>query len=169
MLTKQWYFSPAEPALVPLDLLQVLSERGIDEKYIKLCVKSDLNREMVRSDCYLLCTDTEIIVLSGSVTIKKGSQKKTVRKFELLSWDVFELAGLSDFKVEEQISSARFTAKDKDGRYVLLANLSNTYKGDFFTCARFIEELKKDEKITPDEKKETAATICSARNAEADT
>ena len=54
MLTKQWYFSPAEPALVPLDLLQVLSERGIDEKYIKLCVKSDLNREMVRSDCYLL-------------------------------------------------------------------------------------------------------------------
>ena len=153
MLTKQWYFSPAEPALVPLDLLQVLSERGIDEKYIKLCVKSDLNREMVRSDCYLLCTDTEIIVLSGSVTIKKGSQKKTVRKFELLSWDVFELAGLSDFKVEEQISSARFTAKDKDGRYVLLANLSNTYKGDFFTCARFIEELKMDGKITPDEKK----------------
>ena len=153
MLTKQWYFSPAEPALVPLDLLQVLSERGIDEKYIKLCVKSDLNREMVRSDCYLLCTDTEIIVLSGSVTIKKGSQKKTVRKFELLSWDVFELAGLSDFKVEEQISSARFTAKDKDGRYVLLANLSNTYKGDFFTCARFIEGLKKDGKITPDEKK----------------
>lgn len=153
MLTKQWYFSPAEPALVPPDLLQVLSERGIDEKYIKLCVKSDLNREMVRSDCYLLCTDTEIIVLSGSVTIKKGSQKKTVRKFELLSWDVFELAGLSDFKVEEQISSARFTAKDKDGRYLLLANLSNTYKGDFFTCARFIEELKKDGKITPDEKK----------------
>ena len=153
MITKQWYFSPAEPALVPPDLLQVLSERGIDEKYIKLCVKSDLNREMVRSDCYLLCTDTEIIVLSGSVTIKKGAQKKTVRKFELLSWDVFELAELSNFKVEEQISSARFTAKDKDGRYVLLANLSNTYKGDFFTCARFIEELKKDGKITPDEKK----------------
>ena len=59
MLTKQWYFSPAEPALVPLDLLQVLSERGIDEKYIKLCVKSDLNREMVRSDCYLLCHHKE--------------------------------------------------------------------------------------------------------------
>ena len=153
MITKQWYFSPAEPALVPPDLLQVLSERGIDEKYIKLCVKSDLNREMVRSDCYLLCTDTEIIVLSGSVTIKKGAQKKTVRKFELLSWDVFELAELSNFKVEEQISSARLTAKDKDGRYVLLANLSNTYKGDFFTCARFIEELKKDGKIIPDEKR----------------
>lgn len=135
MLTKQWYFSPAEPALVPLDLLQVLSERGIDEKYIKLCVKSDLNREMVRSDCYLLCTDTEIIVLSGSVTIKKGSQKKTVRKFELLSWDVFELAGLSDFKVEEQISSARFTARIRT-EDMYFSRIFQTHTRETFSPAR---------------------------------
>lgn len=154
MPTKQWYFTPAEPFSVPDDLSEVLREKGIEQSDIKLCVKSDLNREMVRTDCYLLCTDTHIIVLSGSVTLKRGrSSKKVLRKYELLSWDVFELDELSDFRVEEQISSARFTAKDKDGRYVLITNLSNSYKDDFFTCQRFISELKKDGKITPDTKK----------------
>lgn len=154
MLIKQWYFNPAEPFKVPSDITQSLKDKGIEESDVKLCVKSDLNRSLVRSDCYLLCTDTHIIVLSGIVTLKKGHSKKALRNFELLSWDVFELSDLSEFKVEEQISSARFTAKDSEGHYVLLANLSNTYKENFFSCSRFIDELKKDGKITPDEKKD---------------
>lgn len=153
MPTKQWYFNPVEPSCVPDDISDVLSEKGIAKSDILLCVKSDLNRDMVRSDCYLLCTDSDVIVLSGSVTLKKGRGKKAIRRFELLSYDAFDLSELDEFRIEEQISSARFTAKDKDGHYVLITNLSNTYKGDFFTCSRFIGQLKKEGKITPDKEK----------------
>lgn len=158
MVNVQWYFNQSKPNLIPDELNPVLAEKGIPPESIKLCVKSDINREMVRCDCYVMCTDSDIIVLSGSVTLSSEpkasvfSRKKTVRKFEILTWDCFELSELSDFKVEEQISSARFTAKNKDGSYILITNLSNTYKMDFFTSARYIEQLKKDGKITPDEK-----------------
>jgi ATP-binding cassette subfamily B protein len=154
----QWYFNASSPGAVPDDLKPVLEDKGIPQEQILLCVKSDLSRDMVRSDTYVLATDEDIIVLSGSVTLKRKSdatafktQDRLDRRFEILSWDTFDLKKLSDFKVEEQIASARFTAKTEDGDWLLLANLSNTYKSDFFALSRFLEELKKDGNITPDE------------------
>lgn len=158
MTEKQWYFDPGKPSAIPSELLPVLEEKGIPSEHIKLCVKSDLNRDMVRCDCYLLCTDTDVILLSGSVTLTRGERStpltrhKLDRKFEVLSYDCFDLAVLSDFKVEEQIASARLTAKNANGHYELIVNLSNTYKSDFFVAVRFLEQLKKDGNITPDEK-----------------
>ena len=138
MSDKKWYFDSGNPSVVPQELTPVLAEKGIPEDHIKICVKSDLNRDMVRSDCYLLCTDSDLIVLSGSVTLTRGknstpfTRHKLDRKFEILSWNVYDLAELSDFRVEEQIASARLTAKKKDGGYELLTNLSNTYKDQTF-------------------------------------
>ena len=158
MAETQWYFDASSPGKVPGELLPVLEEKGIPEDHILLCVKSDLNREMVRSDCYVLATDEDLIVLSGSVTLSRRpdatiftAKNRLERKFELLDWEVFERKSLSDFKVEEQIASARFTAKNADGDWILLANLSNTYKSDFFSLARFLGQLAADGKITPDE------------------
>ncbi|MBE6725530.1 MAG: ABC transporter ATP-binding protein [Ruminococcaceae bacterium] len=158
MAETQWYFDASSPGKVPGELLPVLEEKGIPEEHILLCVKSDLNREMVRSDCWVMATDEDLIVLSGSVTLTRRpdttiftTKNRLERKFELLTWDVFERKNLSDFKVEEQIASARFTAKNTDGDWLLIANLSNTYKSDFFALARFLGQLASDGKITPDE------------------
>ena len=158
MAETQWYFDASSPGKVPGELLPVLEEKGIPEEHILLCVKSDLNREMVRSDCWVMATDEDLIVLSGSVTLTRRpdttiftTKNRLERKFELLTWDVFERKNLSDFKVEEQIASARFTAKNTDGDWLLIANLSNTYKSDFFALARFLGQLASEGKITPDE------------------
>lgn len=158
MAEKQWFFDSGRPQTVPTELLPLLEEKGIPSEHIKLCVKSDLNRDMVRCDSYVMCTESDIIVLSGSVTLNRSknstpiSRKKLDRQFEILSYDCFDLAELSDFKVEEQIASARFTAKKSNGSYELITNLSNTYKDDFFVAVRFIEQLKKEGQIIPDEK-----------------
>lgn len=158
MAEKQWFFDSGRPQIVPTELLPLLEEKGIPSEHIKLCVKSDLNRDMVRCDSYVMCTESDIIVLSGSVTLNRGknstpiSRKKLDRQFEILSYDCFDLAELSNFKVEEQIASARLTAKKLNGSYELITNLSNTYKDDFFVAVRFIEQLKKEGQITPDEK-----------------
>ena len=64
MAEKKWYFDSGNPSAIPEDLLPALEEKGIPAAQIKLCVKSDMNREMVRCDCYVLCTDSDIIVFS---------------------------------------------------------------------------------------------------------
>ncbi len=156
---KRWYFDEGKPDALPPEMFNILNEKGIPAGDIKLCVRSDFNREMVRCDFYLMATDCDIIAVAGSYTVSKGAKTDVFkraepeRRFEVLSWDVFDLKDLSDFKVEEQISTARFTAKDKDGHYILLANLSNTYKMDFFAAGRFLEQIKKDGKVTLDDKK----------------
>ena len=158
MAEKQWYFDAGNPSVLPDEVIPVLDEKGIPKEQIKLCAKADLNRDMVRCDCWLMATDSDLIVLSGSVTLSRGQRAsgtayhKLNRQFEVLSWDVFTLSELDGFKVEEQIASARFTAKKPDGSTALITNLSNTYKQDFFMVTRYLTELKKDGKLTPDEK-----------------
>lgn len=147
MTEKQWYFDPGNPGSVPERLIPVLEEKGIPKEHIKICVFCDLNRDMVRCDNYVLFTDSDIILISGLRTLSEKkhhllANNPLKRKFELISFECLTLADYSDFRVEEQIASARFTAKDKDGHYTLIANLSNTYKGDFNTCVRYIGQLK---------------------------
>lgn len=159
MTDKQWYFDPGAPSLLPQQLLPVLADKGIPKEHIKLCVASDLNRDMVRCENYLLCTDSDLIILSGSMTLTKKAQSKLStknplqRQFEVLTYDHFDLAELSDLHVEEQIASARLTAKDKDGHYVMISNLSNTYKGDLNIAVRYIEQIKEKGDITVDDEK----------------
>ena len=106
MAEKQWYFDAASPGSVPDELKPVLEEKGIPEDHILLCVKSDLNREMVRCDCWTLATDSDLIVLSGSSALSRRrgmtplhTKNRLERKFELNSWDVFDLKDLSDYRV----------------------------------------------------------------------
>ena len=157
MAEKQWYFDAGNPSVVPDEVIPVLDEKGIPKEHIRLCAKADLNRDMIRCDCWLMATETDLIVLLGSVTLTQGKRAsgsayhKLKRRFEVLSWDVFDLGEVDGFKVEEQIASARFTAKKPDGSTVLITNLTNTYKQDFFMVTRYLSELKKDGRITPDE------------------
>lgn len=159
MTEKQWFFDPGNPSAVPPQLLPVLEEKGIPQEHIKLCFASDLNRDMIRCENYVLCTDSDIMVIAGSMTLTKKLQSKLStknplqRKFEILTYDCFDLNALSGFRIEEQIASARFTAKDKDGHHVLISNLSNTYKGDFNIASRYIGQLKEDGEIKVDEEK----------------
>lgn len=156
MAEKKWYYDSGNPAVIPDELLPALEEKGIPSEHILLCAKSDMNRDMVRCDAYVLATETDIIVISGSVTLTRGEKStpftrhRLDRRFAVLTYDAFTLSELDDFKVEEQISSARFTAKMCDGSYVLITNLSNTYKQDFNSLAKYLGQLKKDGKITPD-------------------
>lgn len=159
MSEKKWYFDSSVPDVVPEVLHRSLEQRGISESDIKLCLMSDLNLDMVRCDNYLLFTDTDIIMISGVVSVEsKGKtvlrpRGKVQRNFKEISYMHFDLDALSDFAVEEQIASARFTAKNKNDTYVLIANLSNSFKSDFYTAIGYINQLKEKKEIKPEENK----------------
>ncbi len=132
-----------------------LSEKGIPYESVEIAAKTDLNRDCVPTDNYLFITDTDVILLSGSMTglpekpskFKRSSPK---RDFEVLSYDYFALSDFESFEVEELLSSARIVAKVKPTEEslsytVLIANLSNTYKSEAYKFVRLINEMIKGE------------------------
>ena len=108
-----WLDNPSEP------LKKRLSEKGIDFDSIKLAMKGDMDSDGVRCDHWLLATADELICLAGTHILepKKGKHIKTVKlnaDFGEISCCSYDLKALANFRVEEFISSAQFTAKKVD-------------------------------------------------------
>jgi len=155
MAEKQWYFDPSKPSEVPECLHDALEKRGIPLSEIKLCIMTDLSPDMVRCDCWLLATDTHILIISGSVTLTSPQSRKKgytpSRAFTEISYTSLELKEYAEFFVEEQIASIRLTAKHKEGgTYQLLLNGSNTYRPSCQSAAKFLKQLVEKGEIEPD-------------------
>lgn len=155
MVEKQWYFDPAKPAEVPECLHDALEKRGIPCTEIRLCLMTDLSPDMVRCDCWLLATDTHILILCGSMKLASQSDKrkgfKPDRSFAEISYTTYDLKEFAEFFVEEQIASIRLTAKRKEeATYQLLLNGSNTYRPSCQAGAKFLKQLVDKGEIEPD-------------------
>jgi len=155
MVEKQWYFDPSHPAEVPECLHAALDKRGIPLSEIKLCLMTDLSPDMLRCDCWLLATDTHIMVICGSMMLTSPQSRKKGytpdRSFAEISYTVYELKEFAEFFVEEQIASIRLTAKRKEEAvYQLLLNGSNTYRPSCQSAARFLKQLVEKGEIEPD-------------------
>jgi len=168
MNLKKWYFNPQTPDTLPPALSEHLKSKGIPEEMIRLVFKTDINRDLLRCDAYILATESEVLLVSGteSVTARAGTHVTPGRKSEIrfaeLSYDSIPLEEIEEFKMEELLSSARITAKKTDGSYELIANLSNTYKNDAHQGVKFLNQLKKDGKleIPKDASKSQADLFC---------
>ena len=117
-----WIFDSTKPAVVPEAVIPCLEKRGIDKDTVKMVIRTDMNRDCVLCDNYVVVTDTDIMVISGSNTLKRKNNIKAVRtvstnplasEFEELTYDFYSISELADFAVEELLSTARLTAKVK--------------------------------------------------------
>ena len=59
MFHENWYFDPAKPDTVPAILHDILDKKGILCDDIRLVCKTDINRDLVRCDNYILATDED--------------------------------------------------------------------------------------------------------------
>ncbi len=153
----------------PSGLVDLVEAKGIPKDKILLLAKCDMNREGVHSDCYLMATAEEIIVISGLVTLKRKplsplaspSAARLEADFTELSYDYYPLDDLSFFQVEELLSSARLTAKskEKDGR-ILLAVFTNTSKMQMTLFAKYAEKIKEGETPELEEEDKNANRFC---------
>ncbi len=133
---------------IPQSVKSVIETKGIPYDSITIAAKTDLNRDCVPTDNYIFITETDLILLSGSMTglspktsrIKRPSPE---RNFEELTYDFYPLSMYESFAVEEMLSSARIVAKvkpteDSIGYSVLIANLSNTFKSEAYKFTRLL-------------------------------
>ncbi len=161
-MKKSWSYNPSQPNSIPEELSESLTKRGISKENVRLLVKTDMNTEMVRCDNYLVVTDSELYIISGSNTLSRKnnvsifSSKKLQSQFEELPSQndtpaVFNIKDYENFKVEELLSSSRLVAKSKnDDSYVLIANMSNTYKNDMYNFVRYLNDLVQKGEFTPE-------------------
>lgn len=160
----------------PPDVWNALDGKGIPESDILLVSKCDMNRDGIWCDCWLFATAGEIICLGGSSAVvpsrRQGRFKPGIMsEFKEISYDCFMISELSDFKVEELISTCRLVAKDKDGVFVLITYLTNSAKEDTNLFIKYAGQIKEKGAIEPGEaekdlKEEKLCPKCGNRYAD---
>ncbi len=138
---------------IPESVKSVLLSKGITYDIVAIAAKTDLNRDCVPSDSYIFVTDTDLILLSGSMTGVQESKsalrrRSLARDFEELTYDYYPLSMFSKFEVEEMLSSARIVAEVKATEdslpySILIANLSNTFKSEAYKLTEEINPMLK--------------------------
>lgn len=159
---------------VPPEVWKALDTKGIAESDILLASKCDMNRDGVWCDNWLLSTATELLCLAGSSAVVPSQRgrldKKSIKtEFKEISYDCITLTDVTDYKIEELISTCRLVAKDKDGAFVLLTFLTNTSKEDTHLFIKYLGQLKEKGEITVGEediKEEKFCPKCGNRYAD---
>ncbi len=136
-------------------VISVLEKKGITAESVKLAVRTDMNSDGVWCDNWMFVTDTDLICIGGSNVIEPKALKRLKNtpvksEFREISYNYFQLSNLSDFKIEELITTCRLTSYDKDGSFVLISYLTNATKNDLYTFIKYIGQLKEKGEITPD-------------------
>ncbi len=133
---------------IPQQVKAALDAKGISYDTVEIAAKTDLDRDCVPCDNYIFVTDSEMVILGGSMTAVPPKappwrRPRTDRGFEELSYCYHELSQFDRFDVEEMLSSARIVAHVKptaDGLpyTILIANLSNTFKSEAYKLVRLL-------------------------------
>lgn len=146
----------------PSGLMELVEGKGIAEDKILLVAKCDMNRDKVHCDCYLIATAEELLIISGTVTLteKAGVNKRLApahasrleATFSELTYECLMLSDLSEFCVEELLSSGRLTAKSEsaDGR-ILLALFTNSSKSQMNLFCKYVKKAKEGKPFELDE------------------
>ena len=103
----------------PIEVLDLFAEKGIETASIQAATHSDRDLSGALCECYLVATTTQLAILSGVFSVVEKRKKsvfsspsrvKIRSTFTELSYVQYPLDSLSDFTVEELLSTCRLTA-----------------------------------------------------------
>ena len=137
---------------IPEHIRKSARDKGVDVDRIYLTAYCDMNRDHTYCDTYLIATADTLYVLSGCVGLTpKGNQSKGGLEqvwYETDFWE-YPLSELKDFKVEELLSGARFTAKTQNDEYVFITAMSNFCKNSTLLFIKYLNKIKREEITDP--------------------
>ncbi len=133
---------------LPSYIAEFFGSKGIDVSSAVITMQSDMGRDSVYKDVYIVLTENTLVYAEGSVVVADRSGGTFVEK----DFIVYEKEKLEDLKVEMMISSGAVVGK-YDGVDTLIFNFSNTYRHEANSFCRMYGELKKDGKINDEKAK----------------
>ena len=130
----------------PDNIYEAFELKGILRADILITLIGDLNADGVFCNSYCAVTKEEIAVISGVETLTKraksaASMSKLKIGFTEINYEYAKLADVQEFKVEEQISSARLVIKQDDEERALFG-FTNSVKANVYDMIKFIGEIK---------------------------
>ncbi len=159
----------------PAEVLDLFAKKGIETASIQTAAHSDRDLSGALCECYLVATTEHLAILSGVFSVVEKKRKSIFRgtshvrirsQFTELSYAQYPLASLSDFTVEELLSTCRLTAvSTADGGYIRLACSTNTHKDGLSRFVRHLRDLKNGKSVCLDDEadSDTVCPICGTR------
>ena len=133
------------------EIIEYFGSKGADLKSAIVLVKSDLGRDMVSKDVWVLLTEKELAIVEGAVVVKRSADsKKPVKSFEQSYYVSYPIEDVEKLESEEMISSG-LVSLVIEGESVLGFNYSKTFSHEVHILKSAFNELKKEGKV--DEKK----------------
>ncbi len=159
----------------PAEVLDLFAKKGIETASIQAAAHSDRDISGALCECYLVATNQYLAILCGVFSIVEkrkrpilpGSSHVRIRsQFTELSYVQYPLASLSDFAVEELLSTCRLTAVSTvDGDYIRLACSTNTHKDVLSRFVRHLRDLQNGKPPCHDDEanSDTVCPLCGTR------
>ena len=123
----------------------MLADKGVRTEDILLAAYCDRDRDHTPCDTYLFATAEELLVLSGLFSRETDTRRRRFAKiWNETEYTVYSLKSLKGFKIEELISSARFTAEDENGEPIFLAAMTNFCRTSMIVFKKYIDKIKCD-------------------------
>ena len=146
---------------IPAEIYTVLAEKGISREDILLAAYCDRDRSHTPCDTYLAATSEVLAVLTGTFSRETDIRgKRTSKIWNESEYTVYSLKNLHDYKIEELVSSARFTATDENGEPVFIAAMTNYCRTSMIVFKKYIEKIAKDGSFTVDPDDDPRAGRC---------
>ncbi|MCI8388002.1 MAG: ABC transporter ATP-binding protein [Clostridiales bacterium] len=159
----------------PSGLIDLIDKKGISPDKLLLLAKCDMNKDGTHCDCYLAATAEDLLIISGVVTLREKANMKNKHhkhlasisatrleaEFSELTYEYYSLKDLSDFKVEELLSSGRLVAKSKesDGN-ILLAIFTNTSKSQMNLFCKYVKKAQEGKPFELDSEDSNESLFC---------
>lgn len=138
---------------IPTYIYASLNEEGVDLKKIMLATYCDMNDDHIFCDTYVIATADKLYVLSGTVTLEHGADRKgggLDKAWKETAFREYDVADIERLSCEELISSARLTAKTSDGQTIFLTAMTNTCRSSVLLFIKYFERMKKGQISSPD-------------------
>lgn len=145
---------------IPAEIYAVLAGKGIREEELLLAAYCDRDKNHMPCDTYLFATTEELAVLSGTFSRETDARHRSSKIWNETEYTVYSLKRLKGFKIEELISSARFTAQDENGEPVFLAAMTNFCRTSMIIFKKYVDKLTRDGSFTVDPDDDPKSNRC---------
>ena len=144
---------------IPLELFDVLNNKGFPSEEIMLAMHSDRNLNHEPAETYLFATAKHLVIMTGIFT-REGEEKIPARVWQESDYREYALDAIDGFRIEELLSSCRFTAKTTEGEPILLAVMTNFCRSSVLLFRKYLDKLKRQGSFELDPDDDPKSNCC---------
>jgi len=130
---------------IPAYIYESLKRESVDTEKIMLASYCDMDRDHNFCDTYVIATNESIYIISGTVSINGVHRQRPLQVWNETEFKSYLIDEIEELKLEELQSSARLTAKLKNGEYAFLTAMTNTCRASSLVFIKYFERIKKGE------------------------